>query len=109
MQPVAKQNPYEDEFPELDVVGRVAEENGFDPGEEEEVAGQLVVDGLCERGVGGDGDLGREGSEVERWVEEVYVGAQEGPERFEVEECEAVEQGDVWGRHCYCWVEVNFL
>ena len=98
MEAVAEEDAEEDVLPDADVA-RGAEEDGLAVGEEEEVGGQLVVDGLVERGVGRwCGEWGEALQEGDR-VEEAEVGSAERGEGFEVEEGEGVGPGDVdgWG------------
>lgn len=51
MQRITQDNPRKYRFPDLDVRRR-AQNYCLDPGEEEEMGGELVVDGLVELGVG---------------------------------------------------------
>lgn len=105
VQRVAHQDAGEKKLPHTHVGGR-AQQDSFAPREEEEVGGELVVDGLGEGPVGRRRYVRGEAGEVEGGGGEGDVGAEEGAQGFEVEEYEAVGEGEVGGRHhgggCVC-------
>lgn len=98
MQNIANEDPCEQHLPQPHVREKT-QEDPFAPSEEEEVSGQLVVDGLRQWEVCLWRYVWREAGEIEWGGGEGYVGAEDGAEGFQVEEDEAVDEGDVGWSH----------
>lgn len=98
MQNIANKNSCEQHLPQPHV-REETQEDSFTPSEEEEVSGHLIVDGPGQGEVCLWRYVWRETREVKRWGGEGYVGTEDGAERFEVEEDEAVDEGNIGRRH----------